>query len=476
MLSKVLPVLLSFCACYGGPASDLETATNDHPTFVTALYYTEWSFYNKHYPIDIPLSHITNIYYAFAKIDLKSEGTYWGDENIALEETIPLIHEDTMSSFGARDENLYSYDYAKTSFEAESIVNSTGLIGQLLQMKELKKGLKVSLAIGGENTNHVFEEATSSERKTERFCQNLVNTMRKHGFDGIDIDWEFPDPKSALKLSNLIKILKDKLSSAEIEDGMLPNTYLLSLALPLDVSSLKTYQFETLRSYVTYFNLMGYDISGPWSELANYHSNLYSLETKSVSSVDYSVQYLLDKIDKTQLILGMPNYGRSFEGMGAGLPFRGCANIPGIKQEQNQCIVNYHNLPPKDYTEVHNYTAGSSYAYSNKGLGIVFYDSPQAVRQKANYVKDLGLAGGFWWDSYGDNYRVKENRSLLYSFVDELGGLHMLKMGDPSSNFRPEQADGTIASSYATHCSSPDLQIFLSIVSSWFFFFLVFML
>ncbi|KAG7783810.1 hypothetical protein KL910_000539 [Ogataea haglerorum] len=475
MSSRLLPALIFLCACYGGLASNLEEAKNSHPTFVTALYYTEWSFYYNHYPIDIPLSHITNIYYAFAKVDLKSEGVYWGDESVALKESIPLIREDINSSLGARDERVYN-NFAKTSSKAELMVSSTGLIGQLLQMKELKKGLKVSLAIGGENTNHVFERATSSEGKIERFCQNLVNTMRKHGFDGIDVDWEFPDPKSTSNLNSLIETLKEKLTFAEKENGMLPNTYLLSLALPLDISSLKTYQFETLRNYVTYFNLMGYDITGPWSERANYHSNLYSLETNSTSSVDYAVQYLLSKIDKSQLILGMPSYGRSFEGMGIGLPFKGCANVAGINQEQNQCIVNYHSLPPKDYTEVHNFTAGSSYAYSNKGLGIVFYDCSQAVRQKANYIKNLGLAGGFWWDSYGDNYRVKENRSLLYNFVDELGGLHMLKVNDLRDNIHVDDTHGTTASSYATQCSSPEVHVFLIFVFSWAFFIMVFIL
>ncbi|KAG7898422.1 hypothetical protein KL907_005322 [Ogataea polymorpha] len=468
MLSRLLPALISLCASHGGLASNPEVPKSNNDTFVTALYYTEWSFYNKHYPVDIPLSHITNIYYAFAKIDSKSEGTYWGDEKVALEEIIPLVHEDSNSSFGVRYDMLCSKDHAKTSSEAEPMVNSTGLIGQLLQMKQLKKGLKVSLAIGGENTNHVFEGATSSQRKTERFCQNLVDTMRKHGFDGIDIDWEFPDLRSSSNLNKLIKALKETLSVAEKENGMLPNTYLLSLALPLDVSSLKNYEFETLRNYVTYFNLMGYDSTGPWSDRADYHSNLYSPETYSASSVNNTVQYLLDKIDKKQLILGMPSYGRSFKGMGVGLPFKGCANIADIQQEQNQCIVNYHNLPPQDYIEVHNFTAGSSYAYNTKGLGIVFYDNPQAARQKANYVKELGLAGGFWWDSYGDDFRAK-NRSLLYNFVDELGGLYMLKMSDPTDDFYPDEMDGATASSYATQCFYTDIRVFLVIVLSWVF-------
>ncbi|KAH3660468.1 hypothetical protein OGAPHI_007054 [Ogataea philodendri] len=441
MLSKrILRVVLLLVFSLKICALDFDDLKDTKVNFISAVYYTEWSFYNKHYPIDVPLSQITNIYYAFAKIDPSSESTKWADKNVALEESFPLYHAEFPNSCGARDEQLY-FELSGSKGSNE-FVNSTGLIGQLSQMKELKKGLKISLAVGGENTNTLFNKITSDDAQIENFSTNLVQTMVDYGFDGLDIDWEFPTTENASKLIALMKSLKEKFESHERMNGLETNSYLLSLALPLDISSLLCYDFEILQKYVSYFNLMGYDMTGPWSEKSGYHSNLYPADDSSGASIDTSVRFLLERIDRKKLILGMPNYGRSYDCMKPGDKFHTCANIAGVEQKKKQCIINYHDLPPDGFIEVYNSTVGSSYAY-NQNRGIVFYDSPLAARQKAAYVKQMGLAGGFWWDSYGDSYCNSNNRSLLHNFVDELGGTSALKLNDEviNENFYNGQDD-----------------------------------
>lgn len=53
---------------------------------------------------------------------------------------------------------------------------------------------------------------------------------------------------------------------------------------------------------------------------------------------------------------------------------------------------------------------------------MVSYDSPQVATQKAEYIKRMGLGGGMWWESSGDEPITQEN-SLIRVVVDGLGGL-----------------------------------------------------
>ena len=67
------------------------------------------------------------------------------------------------------------------------------------------------------------------------------------------------------------------------------------------------------------------------------------------------------------------------------------------------------------------------------------YDTPAISRLKAQYVEKNGLGGGMWWDSKGDTLISNATRSLVYNFVDELGGIYKL-----SNQMVPFNYNGTL--------------------------------
>ncbi|GME72861.1 unnamed protein product [Ambrosiozyma monospora] len=434
--------------------------------YTTSIYYSEWTYHRLHSPSDILLSHVTTIYYAFAKMDTFNLDLKFENETLATGEKIPFTAEKYKISSEDKCE-LKEIDTipVKQLTEDESH-NSTGLLGQLSQMKKLNPKLKVLLSIGGSDSNKDFTKLTKTKSHTKKFVTNAISFLKKYEFDGIDIDWEYPNSQEAKgKLNNLVTEFDNQFSDSDNLDSE-GNKYHLTIAVPSSKSQLAYYDFASMQSKITQFNLMGYDQKGVWSKYSGYQSNLYEdpKDPESSDSVNGTVHYLLSKsVPANKIVLGMPAYGRSFNTSKLYSKFKGCASIDGIQQDEEECIVNYRYLPPKGYKEYYDEVRVAAYAISsvddhngqgkehktdhddsaggegNVEPGVLVYDNEMSARAKAQYVRKMGLGGGMWWDSDGDAGSCK--RSLLMHFVDELGGVKKLGVVSDKGNDNNDNDD-----------------------------------
>ena len=57
-----------------------------------------------------------------------------------------------------------------------------------------KKGIRVSLAIGGWNDSlgDKYSRLVNSPAARSRFVQHVVKFLKEYDFDGLDFDWEYP--------------------------------------------------------------------------------------------------------------------------------------------------------------------------------------------------------------------------------------------------------------------------------------------
>ncbi|QPG75499.1 hypothetical protein FOA43_002854 [Brettanomyces nanus] len=410
---------------------------DEQPGYVTGVYYTEWSYFLNHTPSDLPLSFITNIYYAFLKIDEETLDLHFADNDLAVKNPLPF-HTDKIGAFvsdqyfhsSISDDWVSKYMQNVSQLIQKSTIspiNSIGLLGQLSQIKNLNPNVKISLSIGGAETAQVFKKVIKHRQNMVRFVDNIVSYTQKYGFDGIDIDWEYPDAASTDRLTDLMRLFREKLDS-------LPSTstcgkYILTLALPSHLEMLNNYDMEDLPQYVTYFNLMGYDMSGIWSKKAEFQSQLFrDPNIDSDSCINDTIQYLLNEkhVNPRKIVLGMPAYGRTFNTGKIYGNADACAELDGITQDEEECIVPYNKLPPLGYTEIFDKRTGAAYASNGKD-GVIVYDNMDSAKLKAQYVRGNKLAGGVWWDSSGDTTTSNGSKSLLLSFLEELGGLINLK-------------------------------------------------
>lgn len=148
---------------------------------------------------------------------------------------------------------------------------------------------------------------------------------------------------------------------------------------------------------IDFFNFMGYDYSGSWDVYAAHQANIYANPNDSNStpfSTDAAItDYLNSGVPSGQIILGMPIYGRSFESTdGLGTAFSGV----GSGSWENG-IWDYKDLPKAGATVSTDSVAGATYSYDSSTREMISYDTPDMIRTKVSYLKNLGLGGSMFW-------------------------------------------------------------------------------
>ena len=83
------------------------------------------------------------------------------------------------------------------------------LKGNYKAFNDLKIGYDTvtMLSVGGQRGAAAgFELASASEENRKKFARNLIEYVRKYGFDGIDIDWEYPKKEEKHRFTLLLKV------------------------------------------------------------------------------------------------------------------------------------------------------------------------------------------------------------------------------------------------------------------------------
>lgn len=350
----------------------------------TGLYYSNWSVYEKnHTPVDIPLQHVTHIYYSFIRINRETGALKWSDEWADLQKPLPF-----------RSSKSSGYKLP------ENMEPAKGAVRQFQELNKHFPQLKLIFSIGGWGYADDFKVVTADKGKRARLVSDCLNFLEKYSFHGVDIDWEYPENKQEAR--NLTAFVRE-LSKA------FRGRFTISVAVAGFEEKLKVLEYELMDPYINMWNVMCYDLSGQWSDRAKYHSNLYRKKQGDLSCDD-AINFIISKgVNSRKVNLGMPNYGKSFIATQVGDSFKDVG--PGSCGEKG--IWEGKSLPIGN--EAFDYKCVS--AYCTDGQTLVVYDNQVSAQLKAQYVRERNLAGGFWWDSSGDWFYEKKEKSNLVSFI-----------------------------------------------------------
>ena len=260
-----------------------------------------------------------------------------------------------------------------------------------------------------------FSEAASTEEGRERFAQTAVALMRRHGFRGIDVDWEYPcrsdadiasSPDDRENFTLLLQTLRAHLDAETKKTGV---DYLLSIAVGAGAAFTKDIELEKLNQILDYVNLMTYDMK-EWDRVTH-HSNLYpSGEYEGGWSAVQTVDaYHGGGIDKEKLVIGGAFYGHSYD-VSADRPLGQTENFTRAKNLRYSRIRR-ECTEENGWIKYRDEKACAPYLYNGKT--VVIYDDELALADKVDFVYDAGLGGIMFWE-----FNEDDSGTLVHAIAD----------------------------------------------------------
>jgi chitinase len=287
-----------------------ESCNDPTPGYRVIGYYTDWDQYARKYnATDIPINKANTINYAF--IDTDKQGK------------LILL-----------DPNA---DYK-----------------QLTALGNLQKEypyLQTFLSFGGWSKSYNYSDLVADPVARANFVKNAVAAMKEVGFNGIDLDWEYPvsgtrivndggsetpvpgKAEDAANFAALLTELRTALDSQGAADG---KQYYLSIAVGAGndkiqaITNADPNAWAKIAKAINYLNLMTYDFHGAFDYTTDPALKAYSVANfQAAMALDkdfdptvnqprlatYDIQSAVNTFKglgftNSQLILGLPAYGR----------------------------------------------------------------------------------------------------------------------------------------------------------------------
>lgn len=353
---------------------------------------------------NIPWSKVTHINYAFAHI------------------------ENSQISVGADGPNN-----AATGMEWPGVAGAEmdpslpykGHFNQLTKYKKLHPRVKTLISVGGwADSGGYYALTTNADGSTNTggitsFADSVVDFLRRYGFDGVDIDYEYPtaldetgNPSDwdtarsrrgglASTYADLMKTLRDKLDRASAADG---RYYLLTSASSSSGFLVRGMENQKALRYLDFTNLMAYDYHGTWNDVVGPNAPLYddgqdpelsdlytTPEYQHIGyfNTDWAFHYMRGALQAGRINIGIPYYTRGWKnvaggnkGMWGSASNTQCEPGTGIKRPCGNGATGIDNI-------WHDQTANG--AELGSGINPLWHVKNLEQNILPNYAEQLGL-------------------------------------------------------------------------------------
>jgi chitinase len=349
-------------------------------------YFTEWGVYARNYhaknvQTSGSASKLTHINYAFGNVT---------GGKCALG--------DTYADYDKFYDAASSVDGKADTWDAGAL---RGNFNQLRKLKKLHPGLKIIFSFGGWTWSGGFGQAAANAKAFADSCYKVVKDPRwADVFDGIDIDWEYPNACGLSCDSSGKDAFKKLLAALRVRFGGL----LVTAAITADASAggkMDVADYAGAAGSVNWFNVMTYDFFGGWAATGPTapHSPLRSypgIPQAGFNTSDAIAKLKSKGIPSSKLLVGIGFYGRGWMGVTQKAPGgKATGPAPGTYE---QGVDDYKVLKSK--CPSNGMIAGTAFCFRNGQWWS--YDTPTTIAEKMGFAKSQGLGGAFFWELSGD--------------------------------------------------------------------------
>ena len=399
-------------------------------------YFTSWAIYARSYRIkDVATSgsasKLSVINYAFGNVAPDASGDIvcklgdeWADYQVP-----------------------WSAEQSVTGAEVTWPRRILGNFQQLQALKERYPNVRALISLGGWTWSRYFSDAALTAASRERLASSCIDLFIKGNlpdpgwggmggpgaaagvFDGIDLDWEWPGSEGnagnvirPVDKQNFTKLVQEFRRQLDAYGTTTGKHYLLTAFLPAAPSKIDAgFEVPSVFATLDFATVQGYDLHGAWEATTNHQANVFA-STFDPSSPRFSVDdtvnaYLTRGAVRGKLVIGAPFYSRGWTGVGAanaGLYQPAAGAAPGTWEagvEDYEVAKSFLNRGFVRYWDGHARTA-----WLFDGTTFWTFDDPQAMKEKAKYVRKNDLGGIMFWELSGDT----PDGELIGSIADGL--------------------------------------------------------
>lgn len=380
-------------------------------------YFAQWDLYERNYSVaNVPADKITHLVYCFS-LPNPTRADY---DTLVANHRVPPN----------------PYTAPPTLAEGTLIVHDGWAFSQhIKELQALKAShphLKLCISVGGATLSWNMSKILANPTTRKTFVDSSIRFILRHGFDGFDLDWEYPGKKGASY--NQVDVVNDAKNVAlflrEMRRAL--NTRSPSKYIELSVASGCTpdviSQYKDCVDVIDSFNVMTYDFYGGWGD-GGHNSGLFANPANKGAfwgyDCDNSVKRALSIFPSNKVCIGCAFYGRGWKKLVAdpknpsapiifGISKAGAApslsagkgGEPGLscwkelrdKVGKDGFVSHYDTISKVPY--IHNPVSGETWSY----------DDVESIKEKTKYVMNNDLGGIMIWQLSDD---VRDGQNAL---------------------------------------------------------------